>query len=80
MGQHTFSPLSRLELAIRAVQFIPRRRLKYLPIQIEKVSLTSWHLPVCPCPEESELAPCWVAELAWERQDEENGFNGGRWV
>jgi hypothetical protein len=36
--------------------------------------------PVFPYAEESELALCWAAELARERQDGENGFNGGRWV
>ena len=36
--------------------------------------------PVLPCPEETELAPGWAAELAREGKDEENGFNGGRRV
>ena len=38
------------------------------------------HFPVLPYAEESELAPCWATELARQEQDEENGFNGGRWV
>ena len=43
-------------------------------------SLEIRHFPVFPYPEEAELTPSWAAELAWGRQDEENAFNGGRWV
>jgi hypothetical protein len=38
------------------------------------------HFPAFPYPKDSELAPSWATELARERQDEENAFNGGRWV
>jgi len=43
-------------------------------------SLEIRHFLVFHYPEEAELAPCWAAEPARERQDEENGFNGGRWI
>jgi hypothetical protein len=38
------------------------------------------HCPILPYPETTELAPSRATELAREGQDEENGFNGGRWV
>jgi hypothetical protein len=38
------------------------------------------HFPIFPYPEETELAPSRATELAREEQDEENGFNGGRWL
>jgi hypothetical protein len=38
------------------------------------------HFPVFPYPEQTELAPSRATELAREGQDEEDGFNGGRWV
>jgi hypothetical protein len=38
------------------------------------------HFPIIPYPEETELASSPATELAREGQDEENRFNGGRWV
>jgi hypothetical protein len=38
------------------------------------------HFPVLPYPEEAELAPSRATERAREGLDDENGFNGGRWV
>ena len=38
------------------------------------------HFLIFPYPEETELAPSRATELARERQDEENGFNGSRCV
>ena len=38
------------------------------------------HFQVLAYPKEPELAHSGAAELAWEGQAEEDGFNGGRWV
>jgi hypothetical protein len=43
-------------------------------------SLEIRHFPVFSYPEDAELASPLAAELARERQDARNGFNGGRWV
>jgi hypothetical protein len=38
------------------------------------------HFRVFPYPEKAKLAPSRATELARERQEEENGFNGSGWV
>jgi len=38
------------------------------------------HFPTFLYPEETELAPPRAAEHARGRRDEEDGYNGGRWV
>jgi hypothetical protein len=48
--------------------------------EVDENSLEIKPFEVLTYPEEPELAPCWAAELAREGQDEEKGFNGGRWV